>query len=38
MDLETLRANPFLSTEQRQQALDAMTREHACLVALLDGQ
>lgn len=37
MDLETLRANPSLSTEQRQQALDAMTREYARLVALLDG-
>jgi two-component system sensor histidine kinase PrrB len=37
MDLETLRRNPELSAEQREQALAAMTVQHQRVVALLDG-
>ena len=37
MDLETLRRNPELSPSRRSEMLDAMSREHARIVALLDG-
>jgi two-component system sensor histidine kinase PrrB len=36
-DLETLSRNPQLTAERRAEILDAMTREHARVVALLDG-
>ena len=37
MDLETLRRNPDLPADQRQEALNAMAVEHHRVVALLDG-
>jgi two-component system sensor histidine kinase PrrB len=37
MDLETLRRNPDLSPTRRAEMLDAMSREHARIVTLLDG-
>jgi signal transduction histidine kinase len=37
IDLETLRRNPDLPTDQRTATLDAMTNEHARLVRVLDG-
>jgi two-component system sensor histidine kinase PrrB len=37
MDIEILHRNPDLPTAQRQDLLDAMTREHRRIVTLLDG-